>query len=196
MHRIDLTNRKFGRLTVVARHQGKYWQCVCDCGNQRVVPSDRLKSGHTRSCGCLRSEVTAQKSLIHGGGRRGSNRDREYETWQNMKRRCTDPKNSAYKNYGGRGITVCPEWVDSYENFLSDMGKAPSDEYTIERIDNNGNYEPSNCKWATRLEQSKNKRSGSRNIFVNGRSLKQIARDAGISYYTVYWRYKNGKDLV
>lgn len=139
---------------------------------------------------------TDRWSYTHGGAKRGTARDREYVIWQNMKRRCLNPNNKSYPDYGGRGISVCPKWVNDYAAFLSDMGRAPSKQHTIERINNDGNYEPGNCRWATRKEQSNNKRPRRTDIFVGGKSLKQIAAEAGVNYYTVYWRYKNGRDLI
>lgn len=191
MYRIDLTNEKFGRLTVVARHQGKYWRCMCDCGAERIVPSDKLRSGHTRSCGCLRAEVTVERSTLHGGARRGAQREPEFVVWQNMKRRCLDPTNRSYHNYGGRGITVCPEWADDYQRFREDMGQRPTPQHTIERVDNDGPYAPWNCRWATRKEQAQNQRKRKDGVLMpDGRYLKHAAAELGIKYETALYRFK------
>lgn len=191
MYRTDLTNEKFGRLTVVARHQGKYWRCICDCGAERVVPSDKLKSGHTRSCGCLRAEVTAEKSTLHGGARRGAQREPEFSIWQSMKRRCLNPTNPSYHNYGGRGVTVCPEWVNDYPRFREDMGQRPTPQHTIERVDNDGPYAPWNCRWATRKEQAQNQRKRRNAVLMpDGRYLKHVAAELGVKYETALYRFR------
>lgn len=190
MHKQDLTGTKFGRLTVVARHRGKYWECLCDCGAQRIVSSDHLKRGHTSSCGCLRSEMLVARTTKHGNAKRGPARDPEYVVWQNMKRRCLDPNNNAYCNYGGRGITVHPSWINDYSRFLQDMGRRPTPKHTIERVDNDGPYAPDNCKWGTRLEQAHNKRVRKNAILVDGVPLKEAAAVLGVPYHTAIWRYK------
>lgn len=186
----DLTGMRFGRLTVVARHRGKYWRCSCDCGAERIVPSDCLKGGHTSSCGCLRSEMVAAKNSKHGGCKRGQRRDPEYVVWQNMKRRCLDPNNAAYNNYGGRGIVVHDSWVNDYAAFISDMGKRPSPKHTLERIENDGPYSPDNCRWATRLEQRHNQRQRKNALLINGVPLKEMAASLGVPYHTAVWRFK------
>jgi len=186
----DLTDMKFGRLTVVARHRGKYWRCLCDCGVERVVPSDRLKSGHTASCGCLRSEMRVTKNSKHGGGKRGQLRDPEYAVWQNMKRRCLNPDNAAYHNYGGRGITIHDSWVNSYAAFIDDVGRRPSPKYTLERIDNDGPYSPDNCRWATRLEQRSNQRQRKNALLIDGVPLKEAAASLGVPYHTAVRRFR------
>lgn len=139
---------------------------------------------------------TNRWSYKHGGAKRGAARDREYVAWQNMKRRCDNPRNKSYADYGGRGIKVCGRWRNSYEAFIADMGRAPTDGHTIDRINVDGDYEPGNCRWATRQEQTENRRVNKTYIFVDGKSLKQIAVEAGISYYTVYSRYKTGRKLT
>jgi len=134
--------------------------------------------------------------MKHGGARRGYNRLPEYHVWQNMKRRCLDKGNASYPDYGGRGITVCKRWVDDFAAFLGDVGPRPSPKHTLERRNNNRGYSPSNCMWATREEQYHNRRTPKNAIVVEGVPLKQYAKLKGVPYETMYWRYKNGRDLV
>lgn len=178
----DLTGLTFGRLTVISlkshpprRH--KRWNCLCECGETTVVHHGALTSGHTRSCGCLRVEVTTANETTHDDT--GSP---EYVCWQNMKKRCYSQTNISYPAYGGRGIRVCPEWADSYERFLADMGRRPSPQHSLDRIDNDGHYTPENCRWTDRRTQLRN-RSNSRLLTFKGRTqiLADWATEIGIS---------------
>jgi hypothetical protein len=169
--RLDLTGSTFGRLYVITRGIKRgaktVWVCQCTCGKRREIATYLLTSGQTRSCGCLKSETTTAKNLTHGQSVRGATSG-TYTTWANMMQRCMNPNNDNFINYGGRGITVCGRWLD-FSNFFSDMGKRPARK-SLERVNNSGNYEPSNCKWATFSEQARNKRNN-RILNFKGRSM-------------------------
>jgi hypothetical protein len=166
----DRTGQIYGRLTVIGfagndedRHS--LWSCHCECGKRITASSALLNNGHTKSCGCLNNELRAERgrtlNATHGESRKGK-KTGEYISWAAMKERCLNPTCKDWHNYGGRGITICPQWVDSFETFLSDMGRRPTKNHSIDRFPNNdGNYEPGNCRWATTEEQGKNRRQNS-----------------------------------
>jgi hypothetical protein len=160
MRFVDITGQRFGRLTVIkpleSRYGQRHFQCRCDCGRVVTLPGGNIRSGNTRSCGCLRREATSLHKTVHGAARR-ERRTVEYVTWKAIMQRCYNPNNPDFKYYGGRGIKVCDRWHD-FRNFLADMGPRPAGRYSIERVDVNGDYEPSNCIWLLHSEQSKNRR--------------------------------------
>lgn len=161
---LDLTNKKFGRLTAISIDRSKtrriYWNCICDCGNHCSIASLKLVSGETKSCGCLRKEVASTRHKKHG-----LTKTSLHYAWLNMKNRCDNPKYNEYHRYGGRGITYCEEWK-VFENFMKwslangfneEKDKHGRNLLSLDRIDNNGNYCPENCKWSNRIEQGRNK---------------------------------------
>lgn len=161
----DLNGKQFGRLTVTGRGRqmgGKpTWLCRCNCGGLAEVRARSLVEGDTKSCGCISREVTAARSLTHGQTRVGRHSP-EYKCWAMMLQRCNNPRAHAYESYGGRGIRVC-EWWNTFENFFADMGTRPSPLHSIDRFPNNdGDYEPDNCRWATKKEQAANRRPARR----------------------------------
>lgn len=197
---IDKTGVKFGRLTAQRASRpgnGKRvkWLCTCDCGNELWVDSSDLAGGHTQSCGCLQSERTSRANSTHRHALPGRV-SRTYLAWQRAKGRCLNPNNKRYSDYGGRGITMCARWADSFEAFLDDMGEAPKGMSLDRWPDLNGSYEPSNCRWATPQMQSENRRS---TIWVDHEgerlSLKSYASLAGVSYKALFNRVRyRGQD--
>ena len=181
----------FGRLTVLRQSHRKanalYLVCRCECGTEKTVERGNLKSGRTKSCGCLMREPGRNLKHGHAGNGRKRPQTSTYRIWSGMLKRCLNPKCQAYPRYGGRGITVCERW-HVFENFLADMGERP-DGLTLERKDNGGNYEPGNCKWATRLEQARNRRpkTDRQLVTVDGETapLWDLAKQHGIGYCTV-----------
>jgi hypothetical protein len=159
--KIPMIGKRFGRLTVIAdagntKTGMKMWECKCDCGNITVVRGTHLREGSIKSCGCIRREETSRRFATH----RKKN-TRIYRTWRNMKTRCYNPKCKYFKDYGGRGIAICEEWMNSFESFFAYVSQLPhfgEEGRSIDRINNNGNYEPGNVRWATAKEQRANQR--------------------------------------
>ena len=195
--RVVEVGARFGRYIVASKappSQGQrgQWLCRCDCGTEKAVAAGQLRKGTTRSCGCLRREIVRDRNTKHGhkvGGRYTP----EYIAWCNVIARCTNPRMHAYPNYGGRGITMCERWRSDFLAFLADMGPRPSADMQIDRIDNDGDYEPGNCRWATPKTNCRNRRS-TRWVDVCGRrvSLVEAAERAGVSYTLVKGRVRAG----
>lgn len=201
----DLTGQRFTRLTVISRAESKggrpYWNCLCDCGNTKVVRGSHLTDGSTKSCGCWNKEVQAQfyrrfegkpKSQLHS--------ERLYRIWRGLRGRCNNPKAPKYHRYGGRGIRVCPEW-DDYKAFKSwALNNGYADNLSIDRIDNDGDYSPKNCRWATAKEQGNNT-SKNHKVTINGEThtISEWASLTGISGRKIWARIHygfTGEDLV
>jgi hypothetical protein len=193
----DFTGRRFGRLKVLHRYAGPSsdvkWVCRCDCGNITNSFRTHLKNGQSRSCGCLRSETTSKRAKT-GDIRRthGMRKSPEYGVWSTMLGRCENSNVERYPQYGGRGIKVCERW-HKFENFFADMGKRPGPKFSIDRKDNDGNYEPSNCYWATSEEQIYNKQT-TRLLDYKGNKLtvQQASEVAGIPKAVLFNRLYNG----
>ena len=155
----DITGQRFGRLVVVRRvgsslDRRATWQCRCDCDGKTItIVGKNLRNGNTKSCGCLKLELFLARATTHG-----MSESPEFSVWQDIQKRCL-PNYREAKYYADRGITVCDRWLESFENFYADMGPRPSSKHSIDRIDNNGNYEPMNCQWSTDTEQSRNRRA-------------------------------------
>lgn len=194
--RKELTGKRFGRLTVIepvcSTKYGWTWKCKCDCGNEIVAIGSNLKK--YKSCGCQGREQSSERLTTHG-----KSKSRLFPIWQSIKQRCENPSNHAYDRYGGRGIMVCKEWSNSFisfEHWAYENGyneNAERGECTIDRIDVNGNYEPSNCRWITSKKQQSNKRS---NVFLDFRgeslTVAEWARRTGLSHSTILGRMKRG----
>lgn len=166
---IDETGNKYGMLTVVERDNRPrkatkskpktYWMCECECGKITSVQAYNLRSGNTKSCGCIKRKSASRINVKHNMSRLDDGVIRpEFNAWVGMKTRCYNKNRPEYERYGGRGIKVCDRWLNSFENFYNDMGARPSPKHSIDRIDVNGDYEPSNCRWANDTIQSRNQR--------------------------------------
>ncbi|SRR5712692_3780549 len=198
---IDLTGQKIGRLTVVSK-VGKIglgrtkWLCRCDCGKEKVIFAVNLIHHRTFSCGCLHSENQKYIFTTHGHSGNGMI-SKEYLAWRSIKDRCYNINNPQYKDWGGRGIRVCSRWLESFQNFFDDMGLKPTPKHSIDRWPNNdGNYEPGNCRWATIPEQNRGRRSN-KWIEFNGKRLvqKDWSILIGVSEHTISRFIKKGKSI-
>lgn len=188
----DLTGQRFGRLTIIGpgerSSQDRFrWGCLCDCGSKVNVHGRYLKTGKTTSCGCFRVDHCRSISIEHG-----QSRTTEHVIWMDMVARCSRPSHQAYRHYGGRGISVCQRWADSFESFFADMGPRPEG-LTIDRKDNNGNYELGNCRWATMKQQNRNRRNN-RIVSINGEDMPLVdaAEKFGIPYRKAHARLYRG----
>jgi len=191
----DITGQKFNRLTAIRRvgynqsHESM-WECKCDCGNGVTVRLKSLVKGRTKSCGCYQREEVSDRMKTHG-----LSDCRLHEIWTHMRRRCREPNHHAYDQYGARGIKVCEEWNINFQSFYDwAMTNGYSDDLTLDRKDNDGNYEPGNCRWATMIEQQNNK-STNVALTINGipKTIAEWSRETGIGYSTIRERRRRGK---
>ncbi len=193
---IDLTGKTFTYLTVIGRSPKRNarteWLCCCQCGATRVVDGQDLQRAKdaTKSCGCYIREVTAKRSIKHGGT--AGTVSNEARTYYAMKARCYNPKSHLFDRWGGRGIKVCDRWLDSFANFVADMGSKPTSKHSLDRIDNDGDYTPENCRWATPREQARNRSSS---VLHDGKTLAQWSEETGIHYQTLSNRLLRGWTL-
>lgn len=199
--RIDLAGQKFGRLTVIrsagTQNNRAMWLCRCECGKELIVEGHKLRNGNTKSCGCYQRDRAKESQTRHNGSS-----SRLYGVWACMVQRCTNPNNNSYKRYGARGIKVCNDWLDfgKFQEWAMANGYNPNakrNECTLDRINNNGNYESSNCRWITHKEQTHNTRRN-HNITINGEThcISEWARIYNIKRETIKDRILSGWDEV
>lgn len=188
----DLTGQRFGRLLALCRaentpQQKARWRCACDCGNEHVVAAAELRKGNSTSCGCFQKEQASRRVKTHGLSLHPG-----YAVWRSMLARCNVASHPAFKNYGGRGISVCPRWLE-FGLFWADMGAAYAPGLELDRIDNDGGYSPDNCRWATRIENSRNRRDAVR-VEHAGRKwpVADFAAHFGLKTTTIYYRLAHG----
>ena len=201
MKNIDISNQKFGRLTAIEKSTnicGKTaWKCLCDCGNIAYVSTSNLTCNRIKSCGCIKQELLMRRNITHN-----QRHTRLYEVWKGIKQRCYNPKHRAYHNWGGRGIKMCEDWKNNFQSFYDwsyangyspENQKDEKNKLTIDRIDVNGNYEPSNCRWVKRSKQARNKRA---NKIISYRSeehcLVEWCEYLNLNYPTIYSRLNKG----
>ncbi len=188
----DLEGKQFNDLYVVrfiGRHGSHFffWECRCVCGNVIAITTNNLRSG-AKSCGCKTAQAISERRTTHGRSNTAA-----YRVWHAIKNRCLKPRHSDFPNYGGRGITICDRWRTSFEAFMQDMGERPTATHTIDRIDNSKGYSPDNCRWATRTEQSRNRRD---NVMVTfqgeTRCIAEWAERLNMNHETLFYRFKYG----
>lgn len=194
MKRLDLKDKKFHKLLVIGKAENQkhktMWKCLCDCGNITFVTTSNLKANRVKSCGCLRIDQLVERSTTHN-----KRHISLYEIWKGIKQRCFNPKSKAYKNYGGRGIIMCEDWKNNFEEFYNwSISNGYVKGLTIDRIDNNSNYCPNNCRWVSRLEQANNKRN-TIYLTINNKtdSLSNWLRFYNVNRSTYMTRIKYGK---
>ncbi len=190
----NLTGQRFGRLVAIRhgekhpKYNGKTWLCKCDCGETKTVRTPLLTAGFVVSCGCRKKEIQRFGSITHG-----LSRTREYKCYKLIKDRCYNPNYKRFHDWGGRGIKMCERWLNSFQAFYADMGPRPSNDHSIERIDNNGDYWPGNCYWATRSQQANNRRSNRFIIFnKKTKTIMEWSRLVNIPYATIVARLNYG----
>lgn len=190
---VDMKGRRYGKLLCIGpvgpgKHRSFDWSFQCVCGTSLIASGHEVRRGGITCCSECSAKNKAAVKTTHG-----ETASAEYRTWCAMKSRCENPNFEAYENYGGRGITVCKAWANSFEQFLADMGRRPSKDATIDRQDTNGNYEPSNCRWATRLEQANNKRNNHL-VEIGGitRTVAQWARTCDLTEAGIRARIRRG----
>jgi hypothetical protein len=194
MIKLSVIGKKFNRLTIIGfserKNNGKIMVlCLCDCGKEKSIDKSAVLCGHTKSCGCIDALRFGFPPEQHNDNDRNS---KEYRAWRHIKGRCYNKNVKEYPRYGGRGITVCDRWRFSYLTFLSDLGRCPHG-YSLDRIDNNGNYEPGNCRWTDKYTQANNRRNNFMVSLPEGEvTLSNLARKTGINYGTLKGRLENG----
>ena len=196
---IDMTGKRFGSVVAIsvagkATSGDIKWLFRCDCGNEFEANGYYARTLKVKSCPSCSRERSRLAAVKHG-----LTDSVEFSTWADIQTRCYNKKGTGYKNYGGRGISVCQRWLDSFENFLADMGPRPSNDHSIERMDNDGDYEPSNCRWATRIEQANNRRTNV-NVTINGvtKTMSAWCKEREVLLPTASLRHKlgyRGEDL-
>src|SRR5450631_1787951 len=187
---IDRVGQRFSRLVVLERVENdkhRLWRCLCDCGNTTVADTANLANGHTRSCGCLVKDKASENFTTHG-----LTNTPEHRTWMSNNNRCNNENDKQYVDYGGRGIHICERWI-SFKNFLEDMGKKPSPQYSIDRIDNELGYSKENCRWSTAKTQANNRRSN-KYLVVDGvkKTLMEWSEHYQLSYSMIQDRLRDG----
>jgi hypothetical protein len=196
----SLIGVRFGRLVVIEENvltidRRKACVCKCDCGEIKTIRVDSLKKGAIKSCGCLHADMAREKFTTHGHLSNGNKNLKEYSAWSSMKARCSNPNHPQFYDWGGRGVVVCERWLNSFDNFLEDMRFAPSKRHTLDRYpNNNGNYEPDNCRWATYKQQAENKRN---TVIIEYKGQKKCIREwsveLSVPYSTINFHIKKGK---
>lgn len=189
-HCLDLSNFKSDTMSVLCKHgltpEGKVrWKCLCHCGKEFIATGTHIKAGNCQHCGCLKGIRISNGHKTHK-----MTGTKEHKAWSSLRSRCNNPSDKDYIRYGGRGISVCESWESSFESFFNDMGYAPTKKHSIDRIDVNGNYEPSNCRWATAKEQASNRRN---NVYIDKESRTLLWERFGNLpiYQRTLWRIKN-----